>query len=723
MPDDQEVDPELGTADEKLLKRIRQRYTYGMEKWRRNREDGQKNVRYVSGDPWDDADKAARAGRPTVCADQLNQYVNQVVNTARQNPIGIKVDPAGDQATDKLAEYRENRIRAIEYACNASQAYINGLQAAVERNVGYWKVSRAFVADDSDEQEIVILPIMNPDSVLIDPDFKELDGSDIRWAYELDRIPIDEFTLDYPDAHKTSFAAEDFGDDCAYWYDGKSILIASYWEIKLESATSKSGKRKVQSRKVQQYVTNGVEILHKGDVQPGPYIPIIPVFGKELWVDYGSGAERTLLSLVSLARDAQKALAFVMSSMLENMGQLPKTTYVGYVGQFETDKEAWDTINTQFHPYVQADPITDQTGTQTLPPPQRTVLTPDFNAYATGVDICQRAIMSAMGLQALPTVAQRQNQKSGVALDKIQSSQAVGSYHLIDSYNRAVKLTGRIVNGWLAVTDLGETQRPVREADGSHKLVNINTDEPVTDEATGHTYHFPIADDQGRYQVTISTGPSTDSQRQEASEFSDTIVQNLKNIPVPPQMQAQILASVIRMKQLGPEGDQLADMISPQQGNPQAQLQQLQQQGQQAQQQMQEMQAMLQKLMMEKQGKVIEMQGKAEEQARDHVFEASEADKDRLLKLTIAEADAKAQNESQRNETYMEAQQALHESAHDLALQQQAHQNALDMSQQQHAQGLEQQDAAASNASAQSAQDAEQVQQQQAAAPASGDGE
>src|ERR1700761_276821 len=132
-----------------LLKRIRDRYRYGMDKWRKNREEGQKNMRYVAGDPWTEEDKQARKGRPTVCPDELNQYVNQVVNTARQNPRGVKIDPAGDEATVKLAEYRENRIRAIEYGCKASKVYINGLQAAVERNIGYWKVSRVYVNDDS----------------------------------------------------------------------------------------------------------------------------------------------------------------------------------------------------------------------------------------------------------------------------------------------------------------------------------------------------------------------------------------------------------------------------------------------------------------------------------------------------------------------------------------------------------------------------------------------
>lgn len=693
-----------------LLKRIKQRYRYGVDKWHKNREEGQKNMRYVSGDPWDEEDKIARKGRPTVCPDELNQYVNQVVNTARQNERGIKIDPAGDQATEELAEYRENRIRAIEYACNAQQVYINGLQAAVERNIGFWKVGRVYVSDTSDEQEIVILPVMNPDAIVIDPDYKELDGSDIKWAFELERMPVEDFEAEYPDAKIQSFAATDFGEDANLWYDGKSILIASYWEVKQSPKRVGKANRVVYNRTVRQYVTNGLEILKEGAVQPGPYIPIIPTFGKEIWVDCGAGAERQLLSLVSLARDPQKSLAFVMSSMLENCGQIPKATWIGFKGQFESDEEAWATINQVYHPYVQADAVVDAATGQLLPLPQRVQLTPDFQAYSIGADICRRAIMSAMGLQALPTAAQRANQKSGVAMEKIESQQAIGSYHLIDNYERAIALTGRIVNHWLSATDVGETKRPVRLPDGKHKLVQINTDAAVIED--DHEYHFPIADDQGRYQVTVSSGPSFESQRAEGSDFANTLVSNLKGLPVTPQQAAQILALVIRLKQLGPLGDQMADIISPQQGGAAQRLGQMQQQMGMMQQQFGEMQATIQKLMLEKQGKVIEGQNK---------LQIARMQED--TKLAVAEINAsKDANESIANRE-IETFEMLHQAAHDAAMQhtQHRHEKAMGAAEAATQHALANQEAQiatqhaahqAQIASQQSAQDAAQSQQQ-----------
>ena len=670
-----------GAKNEALLRRIKERYRYGMQKWQRNRDEGKLNMRYLAGDPWSDKEKQARVDRPTVCPDELNQYVNQIVNTARQNPRGVIVDPAGNGATEQLAEYRENRIRAIEYGCNASQVYVSGLQAAVERNVGFWKVSRQYISDDTDEQEILILPVPNPDTVLIDPDYKELDGSDIKWAFELDRMPMHEFKAQFPDAEKVSFTASDWGEYASDWYGEQFILLASYWEIEQSEGKGKSG-RVIQQRKVRQYLTNGVEILKEGAVQPGPYIPLIPVFGKELWVDYTGAAERVLLSLVSLARDPQKALAYVMSSMLEDTGQIPKATFLGAVGQFETDADNWGVINKVYFPTIQYDVVVDPATGQALPPPQRVQLTPNFQSYGVGVDICRRAIMSAMGVSPLPTAAQRPNQKSGVALSKIQSEQAVGSYHLVDAYDRAIKLTGRIINNWLALVDTDEGERPVRLADGKHKLVKINTAAAVMEGE--HEYHFPIADDQGRYQVTISSGPSHESQREEGSEFVDTLMTNLKDLPLaPPQMQ-KLMALGIRLKQLGPLGDQMADVIDPpnQGAQQQQQMAQMQQQAQQQQELLAQMQGQLQELLLERQGKVI-----------DNQFKLAQADKDRETKIAVAEIQTKAQIESERQEFVHDMESQFHEQAHEVAMQgvqQQAAQQAAQQQQQAQQAGAQQ---------------------------------
>jgi hypothetical protein len=43
-----------------------------------------------------------------------------------------------------------------------------------------------------------------------------------------------------------------------------------------------------------------------------------------------------------------------------------------------------------------------------------------------------------MGISRLPTAAQRDNEKSGIAIERIQTSQVLGSYHFTAGYERAL---------------------------------------------------------------------------------------------------------------------------------------------------------------------------------------------------------------------------------------------------------------------------------------------
>jgi hypothetical protein len=128
----------------------------------------------------------------------------------------------------------------------------------------------------------------------------------------------------------------------------------------------------------------------------------------------------------------------------------------------------------------------------------------------------------------------------------------------------------------------------------------------------------------------------------------------------------------------------------------------MQQQAAAQQEQMQKMQEQLQKLELERAGKVIQMQGEAQKQVLQHQFDMSEADKDRLVKLAVAEITTKAQNALERQSDIRELDAQFHDQSHELAMQK---------DQQGHEQQMGQQQAAAQ--SAQSAQEDQQAQGQQ----------
>jgi hypothetical protein len=471
-----------------LLKRIRERWTHAKAEWKDIHEEGKLDMKAVAGDPWDEDDKKARddSGRPYVSYDEINQYLNQAINNLRMNKRGIKVDPAGGGSSDQTATFIENRVRAIESDSKAQRnAYIPAFESAIQKGYGFWRVTREYVGDKSFDQKIVIKGILNADSVLFDPDCKEADWSDARYCFVIDKISRDEFKRQYPDAEIVDFTADDVNASSGFLTE-KDVVVAEYWEAEVKNRTlvlidgGEQGqlvmfkdelpqelqkgpfinKRTVEERKLCKYITNGVEILEETD-QPGRIIPIVPVIGKEIYVDEGAGPKRKLISMVRLARDPQMAMAFVASQQLEEFGMSPKAPFIGYKGQFEGMEEEWGNVNKVPRAYLEANPIVDAATGQTLPLPGRPQFVPNTQAFEIAKESLRRSIQAAMGITPLPTSAQRQNEKSGVALAHIASQEQIGSFHFTDNMDRGLEVTGKIVLDWLPIVEDTEREVPL----------------------------------------------------------------------------------------------------------------------------------------------------------------------------------------------------------------------------------------------------------------------
>src|SRR6185437_1126320 len=221
------------------------------------------------------------------------------------------------------------------------------------------------------------------------------------------------------------------------------------------------------------------------------------------------------------ARFPQKMLAFIASQELEEFGMAPRAPFIGYKGQF-TDPN-WPIVNKVPQAFIEVEPQLDQAGGQVLPLPSRPQFEPNTQAYEISRESWRRAIQAAIGVTPLPTAAQRQNEKSGVALEKIQNAEAVGSFHFTDNFDRALENCGRQLNE--LITKIMDTPRHVAApgADGSHGLVAIA---PNGQAPQGANPEETLDPTQGEFDVTVSTGPSYQSQREEAASFADTLIQN-----------------------------------------------------------------------------------------------------------------------------------------------------------------------------------------------------
>ena len=620
-------------SDEDLLDEIRDRYKAWMSIWSDIRKERATDIRYICGDPWDNKDRDARekAGRPCINHDELGQYINQTVNSVRQNKRGIKVDPQGDGSNDQSAMLRQDLIRTIEYDCNAPSIYAAAYQDMVEGSYSFFRIGRKYVTSDLEsnhpalfDQEIVIKPIRNPNSVLFDPGCKEPDWSDARGCFVLERVPRKEFKRRWPKARIVDFSLENIGA-ATEWFLLDEVMVAEYWRIEsrrktkylLESGeiVDNPGNRRVKQKRqvdepvVMQYMTNGLEILQEPDEpEPGTLLPIIPMIGLERYVDEGGSSKRVLFSLVRLARDPQLTLAYLNSQEVEEAGLTPKTPFLGYKGQFDSSREMWKTITKIPYAFLEADIPDNWPAGQVPPLPQRVPFTPNFGAYEVAKESCRRAIQAAMGISPLPTAAQRNNEKSGIALERIETLEALGSFHFIDGYDRALRLAGRVIDQWIPSVYFRDNRtKHVRKPDDSYRQVTLNTPLPYPDAKTGQPVHFPVEDVD--HSISISSGPSYNSQREAVSQFLDGLIGQLPQLPVSPPQAARLLSIAIKMKDLGPRGDEMAEIISPTQGSPDqamAQMQAQQGQLQQQQQLIQLLQQELQRLTVERQAKVVE---------------------------------------------------------------------------------------------------------------------
>jgi len=589
--------------NETLLQEIRDSYTLFERFWNPIFYEGDIDMRFRAGDPWPPRERAAREGkRMCMGFDQCGQYVNQVVNEVRVNPRTIKFIPAGPETTDDEAQWRTEVVRGIQYRSNAQQAYIWGFQGAVERSYGFWEVGSKYISDSNFEQELVIRRILNPSSVLLDPFAQEVDWSDMKRAFVIDFMREADYKREFPDADVQGFT-QGYADIAPSWIRRDGIQVAAFWKVEekreklyllqggdggIVTTTKPEGAkalftRELVTKKIRRYTTNGVEILREEE-WPGEYIPIIPCMGRELWISDRGSTKRQFMSLIRLARDPQTLYAYMRTNEAEEAKLTPKSAFVGYEGQFEGHEKEWETMMDDPKAYVEVKAKTEATGDQILPLPTRPQFIPNFQAYSIAAEDSRRDIQAAMGVSALPTAAQRQSEKSGVALKRIELQMAKGSYDFLDNFDVALRHTGRVLNPLLKLYYGDRSSLPAAGSDRTFFVLQMRNQgfkHPITKRPA----YVDLA--KGDYDVTVATGPAYDSQREEANEFVDALVSNLKALPVPPAIAVKLLAMSIRMKALGPIGDKMADLLDPQQDQeaqipPQA-MQMIQQKQQEAQ--------------------------------------------------------------------------------------------------------------------------------------------
>lgn len=600
-PNESSASSPISKGDAAILERIRKRFAYHEKRWKEIRDRGDLDMQAldpITG-PWtaDEIKVRDDAKRPWVHLDQLNQYSNMLINELRQNPLAIKVDagdsvnpadPAANAKAKAAAQLSGSRIRHFEYEQNAAQAIITAFESAVQRGYGAFGLLTEDIAWDDFNQKLKIRRFADPNCVSWDPDCKEADCSDMTDAFVWKRLLIDDFERDHKNAEPCSFGSEDIAI-APDWIDAESIQIAEYWCVEKTKRTlylvndgSPTGRKMfkedlpagakiakgrltlsdgrsleilktktAEERKVMQYLTNGLEILDRFE-WAGSWIPIFPMVGKEKYTRRDGKTERTLESYIRGGIKGQKLFNLYKTNEAEDVAKIPQNLLIGYEGQFATSTP-WDYINKIPTPYAEVKATVDGTPQGTiLPLPQIQQYQLRIGELSIGEESARRAIQAALGSYGF-TKNDDTNVKSGKAINLIDRQSDMGSYHFLDNAKCTVKHYGRCVEELQHKIEDTPRNVGIREADGTHKVVRIN--EPYTEDGKPVEHRYRAADEAANL-VTIGTGASYQSQREEEKAFAADLAKD-------PNVMGRAGDLIVKLTIPTPLGDQIAERLMP----------------------------------------------------------------------------------------------------------------------------------------------------------------
>ena len=534
--------------DEKLLDQAKTSFEQATDAFEKNQNRYEDDIRFARmGEQWGSTDVEERKnqGRPSLTVNRMPSFIRQVVNDARQNKPSIKVHPFDDQADPETAEILNGIIRNIEQVSKADLAYDTAIDCAASGGFGYIRVDLDYADDDTFDMDIRINRVLNPLTIYPDAGSTSADSSDWNYCFVTEMMPTEEFEQKYPNAEVIDWSpGGTVNDQDQAWYNTDEVRIAEYWvreEIDSTIYLMSSGDvvseetfealaeeyaaagiellntRDTTSHKVTQYIINGQEVLETNE-WPGKYIPIIPVYGEEVYIE----GERHFFSLIHFAKDAQIMYNYWRTTTTELVAMAPKTPWIGPAGSFDTDLSRWQNANTETYSYLEYD--------GDVPPQRQPFAGPPAGALQEALNASDD-MKSVMGLHDASLGAQS-NEISGVAINKRVREGDTSTFHFVDNMARAIRHTGIIIVDLIPMIYSKPRIMRVLGEDGSAQTVAVNQqltkeqemlqgEQIEQREGMDNIYDLTV----GKYDVTVNAGPSYTTQREEARSSMIALLQ------------------------------------------------------------------------------------------------------------------------------------------------------------------------------------------------------
>lgn len=604
-------------SDDEILKTAKERYNDCEEVWGEYKVRCTDILRFLSGDQWTESarNNYENNGFTAITEDRLKSFVRQITAELQKNPPTGQIEPKEDTDT-KQAKLFDEIVRGIQLDTNADLAYVEAAESACNVGIGYWRVRTELPLGEF-EQRIIIEPIYDTNSVMLDPTHRSLAGQDAEFGFIASVMSKDTYVRKFGQSKlaaamlarsapwspaQTSWVSEDEITICEYYFkdyeertlvkvqDNRNIEVKTMYipkdEAKLLEFTSavEEGDFTILAQRTEQVPIvrwaklNDMEVLEQ-TVCPGTYIPIVPVKGDEFWLE----GRRKIIGAVEPAMDAQVMLNYYLSYQAQLMQMAPKAPYIGTANQFKTYEQQWQNINVSNQAFI---PYNKDEGAA---PPARDLGEVPIQNLSSLIAQAGENMKSIFGIFD-PALGAPGNEISGKAILARQQQSFNSSYHFYDHLCTSIEHTLCILLEYIPVVHDTPQLLTAVDKTGKKRSLMVNADQEQSVDLS-----------KGKYRVAIQTGPSFGTKRQEAAEALMELVAGLpdalkpaiadlavKNMDWPDaELAAKSLAALVppAVQQARAEGD---EDLTPMQAS--MLKQQLQQAGQQAQQLQQELQ-------------------------------------------------------------------------------------------------------------------------------------
>lgn len=517
--------PPKGYTADAFLREMRENYDDGKAFNEHNQLAGQEDAQFVIGNQWEDIveQRRRRLRKPVMTFNRLVAFMAQIVGNRLMNATEIRVWP-DKSGTKDAAELREGLIRSIYKNSDADFARDEALKYQVIGGQGAFCLRIDYAGDDVFEKQIKLGAISDPYAATFDPGAIEPSAGDAEWATVEDDIPDEAFKRRWPWATATSFNDSARWNNNGYWRQKDTVRVVSYWRMVTEGfktlALFKDGTvhdvthmeeyeyitfvdtrsdgspytRDVPNRFARMYVCSGADILEGPFDYPMSSLPVYRVPGWEI----SDGDQVHRFGLIRFLKDPQRFHNFWRSMQAEQLVSAPRNKWLTTPEAVKGHEARWRRSPTSDDPFLFFND--GEQAPQHIPSP--------------GVDagLMNEGMMSTQDLKDISNIHEaslgmQSNEVSGKALQQRQMISDVGSFIYHDRLKIADERCAYNINELIPY--IYDTKRMVTIIGADNKKIMAMLNDPAQ----------PNSDvTMGKYGITVSVGPATETKRALAAE-------------------------------------------------------------------------------------------------------------------------------------------------------------------------------------------------------------